>query len=60
MRFSTILAALLVPAATLAANITVKVGNAGGLTFDPQEVQAQDGDTIQFVLYVQSHLSFLP
>ncbi|KAI0819018.1 hypothetical protein BC629DRAFT_1588329 [Irpex lacteus] len=55
MRFSTILAALLVPAATLAANITVKVGNAGGLTFDPQEVQAQDGDTIQFVFLSKNH-----
>ncbi|KAI0086390.1 Cupredoxin [Irpex rosettiformis] len=55
MRFSTIFAALLVPAAALAANFTVKVGNAGGLTFDPTEVQAQEGDTIQFVFLSKNH-----
>ena len=57
MRFSTIVAALVLPAATLAAEIFVKVGNGGGLTFDPTEITAQNGDVILFDLYVKSHHS---
>ena len=52
MRFSTIVAALLVPAAAFAAEIVVKVGNGGTLAFDPPSVTAQNGDTIAFQLWV--------
>lgn len=52
MRFSTILAALLPLGAAFAETIVVKVGENGTLTYTPSEVTAQNGDTIEFQLYV--------
>ncbi|KAI0332623.1 hypothetical protein GY45DRAFT_1273717 [Cubamyces sp. BRFM 1775] len=56
MRFSTIVAALLPVGAALAQQtITVKVGENGTLTYNPNSVTAQNGDTIQFQFLSKNH-----
>ncbi|KAI0705944.1 Cupredoxin [Cytidiella melzeri] len=55
MHFSTLIAAFLVPATALAANIIVKVGNNGTLTYDPPSVTAVNGDVISFQFLSKNH-----
>ncbi|KAH9900828.1 Cupredoxin [Cubamyces lactineus] len=56
MRFSTVVAALLPVGAALAQQtITVKVGENGTLTYNPNSVTAQNGDTIQFQFLSKNH-----
>ncbi|KAI0341636.1 hypothetical protein BDW22DRAFT_1429762 [Trametopsis cervina] len=55
MRFAAIVAALLVPTATLAAEIFVQAGANGTLTFTPNSVTAQAGDTISVQFMTKNH-----
>lgn len=54
MRFSTIIAASAVAGTTLAKDITVGVGK-NGLTFEPAEITAEEGDTIHFKFWPKNH-----
>ncbi|KAK0504132.1 Cupredoxin [Armillaria luteobubalina] len=53
MRFSVVVAAIASIAS--AANITVKVGENSGLTFDPTSVTAAEGDVVQFEFVAKNH-----
>jgi plastocyanin len=53
MRFSVVVAAIVSIAS--AANITVKVGENAGLTFDPTSVTAAEGDVVQFEFVAKNH-----
>ncbi|KAK0188093.1 Cupredoxin [Armillaria mellea] len=53
MRFSVVIAAIASIAS--AANITVKVGENSGLTFDPTSVTAAEGDVVQFEFLAKNH-----
>ncbi|PBK74984.1 Cupredoxin [Armillaria solidipes] len=53
MRFSVVIAAIASIAS--AANITVKVGENSGLTFDPTSVTAAVGDVVQFEFLAKNH-----
>ena len=54
MRFSTVFAALVLPAASVVADLkVVTVGANGQLAFNPPSITAKEGDTIAFQLYVR-------
>ncbi|KAK0201925.1 Cupredoxin [Desarmillaria ectypa] len=53
MRFFVVAAAI--ASLTSAANITVKVGENNGLTFDPTSVTAAAGDIVQFQFLAKNH-----
>ncbi|KAL1944445.1 hypothetical protein VTO73DRAFT_2875 [Trametes versicolor] len=56
MRFSAVVAALLPVGFALAQTThTVKVGENGGLTYDPTSVTAANGDTIEFQFLSKNH-----
>jgi len=56
MRFAAIVPALLsLAACVLADNITVKVGENGGLTYNPDSVTAKEGDIISFQFVAKNH-----
>lgn len=54
MRFTTLIAASAVAGSTLAKDITVGVGKTG-LTFEPAEITAEEGDTIHFKFWPKNH-----
>jgi len=56
MRFAGIVSTFLGLATfVLAENFTVKVGENGGLTYDPETVTAKDGDIISFQFLAKNH-----
>jgi plastocyanin len=56
MRFATIVSTFLGLAACVCAdNITVKVGENGGLTYSPESVTAKEGDIISFQFLAKNH-----
>jgi plastocyanin len=56
MRFAVIVSTFLgLAACVCAANFTVKVGEGGGLTFNPETVTAKEGDIISFQFLTKNH-----
>jgi len=56
MRFAAVVSVFLGLAASVwAANITVKVGEGGGLTFSPESVTANQGDIVSFQFLTKNH-----
>ncbi|KAF2751283.1 Cupredoxin [Sporormia fimetaria CBS 119925] len=54
MRFSSILASTAITGAALAKDITVVAGKSG-LTFEPAEIQAEEGDIVWFKFWPKNH-----
>ncbi|KAH8117177.1 Cupredoxin [Phellopilus nigrolimitatus] len=55
MKFSSLVSALSAIGLASAANFTVKVGENGGLTYNPSSVNASVGDTIAFQFVAKNH-----
>lgn len=54
MRFSTIVAASAITGAAIAKDISVGVGKSG-LTFNPDSIEADEGDTVTFKFWPKNH-----
>lgn len=55
MRFSSVFAATALAGSALAADFTVSVGKNGTLAFEPNVIQAAQGDTVTFKFWPKNH-----